>query len=94
MKCIEFLSVKKKLIVKQLTKEYKCIKEKLIKYFITSNSLFKHFHYVNIEHVSRIENREANDLAQIASRYRVSKEKLEKLIEIKDKLILTNPFST
>jgi propanediol dehydratase large subunit len=44
--------------------------------------------------VSRIENQEVNDLAQIASRYRVSKEKLEKLIEIKDKLILTNTVST
>lgn len=44
------------------------------------------FHDVKIAHVPRIENQEANDLAQIASGYKVSKKKIEKLIEIKEKL--------
>ncbi|CAJ2674166.1 unnamed protein product [Trifolium pratense] len=44
------------------------------------------------EHVPRIENQEANDLAQIASGYKVSKEKLEQLIEIKEKLISNKPM--
>jgi hypothetical protein len=48
---------------------------------------------VDIEHVSRLENQEANDLAQIASGYKMSKEKLTQLIEIKEKLVLQEPIS-
>ncbi|KAK2414108.1 hypothetical protein QL285_036739 [Trifolium repens] len=82
------------LVLKQLTKEYKCIKEHLMKYFVVANSLLKRFDRVDIEHVPRIENQEANDLAQIASGYKISKEKLEELIEIKNKLIVNQPVST
>jgi hypothetical protein len=39
-----------------------------------------------------LENQEANDLAQIASGYKVSTEKFKKLIEIKEKLVLTKPL--
>jgi hypothetical protein len=53
--------------------------------------LLKRFDQVTIEHVPRIENQEANDLAQIASGYKISNEKLEELIEIKDKLIIDQP---
>jgi len=73
------------LVVKQLTKEYKCVKENLIMYFVAANALLKRFTHVEIQHIPWIENQEANDLAQIASGYRVSKEKLQELIEIKDK---------
>lgn len=45
---------------------------------------------VDIKHVLRIENQDANELAQIALGYQVSKEKLEELIEVKDKLISNN----
>ncbi|PNX61525.1 hypothetical protein L195_g052504, partial [Trifolium pratense] len=38
-------------------------------------------------HVPRIENQEANDLTQIASGYKLIKEKLEELVEIKENLI-------
>lgn len=37
-----------------------------------------------------LENQEANDVARITSGYRVSKEKLEELIEAKEKLILNS----
>lgn len=70
------------LVVKQITNEYLCIKENLIMYFIIVNRLIKHFDYVDIQHVPRLENQEADDLAQIASRYMVSKGKLEELIEV------------
>ncbi|CAJ2663632.1 unnamed protein product [Trifolium pratense] len=80
------------LVLKQLTKEYKCIKEHLIRYFVIANALLKRFDSIDIEHVPRIENQEANDLAQIASGYKVSKEKLEQLIEIKEKLISNEPM--
>lgn len=56
-------------------------------YFVKENSLLKKFEMVDIEHVPIIENQEANDLAQISSGYRVSKEILEELIEVRDKLI-------
>ncbi|XP_045809707.1 uncharacterized protein LOC123915192 [Trifolium pratense] len=80
------------LVLKQLTKEYKCIKEHLIRYFVIANALLKRFDSIDIEHVPRIENQEANDLAQIASGYKVSKAKLEQLIEIKEKLISNEPM--
>src|SRR4051812_23906906 len=70
------------LVIKQLTKEYKCIKENLIMYFVIANRLLKKFEYVELKHVSRTKNQEANDLAQLASGYKVSKEKLEELIEV------------
>lgn len=62
-------------------------------YFVKANSLFKRFDIVNIKYVPQIENMEANDLAHIASRYRVSKEKFEGLTEVKDKLITVNVLS-
>ncbi|XP_045810889.1 uncharacterized protein LOC123905327 [Trifolium pratense] len=75
------------LVIKQLTKEYKCIQEHLMKYFVIAFSLLKRFDTCDIQHVPRIENQEANDLAQIASGYKLTKEKLEELVEIKEKLI-------
>jgi len=54
------------LVIKQLTKEYKCVKENLIIYFATATALLKRFDRANIQHVPRIENQEANDLTQIA----------------------------
>ncbi|XP_050897537.1 uncharacterized protein LOC127104395 [Lathyrus oleraceus] len=47
--------------------------------------LLKNFEYIDIKHVPRIKNQEANDLAQIASGYRISKGKLEELVEVRGK---------
>ncbi|XP_058769366.1 uncharacterized protein LOC131643230 [Vicia villosa] len=58
-------------------------------YFILANRLLKRFEYVDIKHVPRLRNQEAYDLAQITSRYKVSKEKLEGLIEVKGKALDT-----
>ena len=55
------------LVIKQITREYKCIKEHLLMYFAMAKHLLDHFEIVSITHVPRIENQEANDLAQIAS---------------------------
>jgi ribonuclease HI len=79
------------LVAKQLTKDqYKCVKENLILYFVIANALLKRFDHANIQLVPRIENQEANHLAQITSGYKVSKVKLEELIEIKEKLVSTD----
>lgn len=55
-------------------------------YFVMENSLLKHFNNVTLDHIPRIENEEANELAQIASGYKLSKETLEELVEVKEKL--------
>ena len=67
------------LVVKQITKEYECVKENLIMYFCVANRLLRKFEYVNIKHAPRLKNQEANDFSQIPSGYKVSKEKLEDL---------------
>lgn len=77
------------LVVKQLTKEYKCVKENLTSYFVTANVLLKRFDRANIQHVPRIGNQEKNHLAQIASGYRISEVKFEELIKIREKLAST-----
>ena len=64
------------LVIKQVTKEYKCIRENLIMYFVIVNRLLKNFEKINIRHIPRLENQVANDLAQFASGYKISKEKL------------------
>ena len=74
------------LVIKKLTKEYKCVIENLIIYFATSTALLKHFDWANIQHVPRIENQEANDLPQIASGYRITEIKFEELMKIMEKL--------
>ena len=70
-------------MINQITKKYKCIKENLIIYFVIANRLLKIFEYVGIKHIPRVKNWEANDLAQIASGYKVSTESLEDLIEVR-----------
>jgi ribonuclease HI len=49
------------LFIKQLTKEYKCVKENLIIYFATATALLKRFDQEIIQHVPRIENQGANN---------------------------------
>ena len=83
-KCVE-IKGDLELVLKQLRKEYKCAKENLIVYFVAANALLKHFTHVEIQHIPRVENQEANDLAHIASGYRVSKERMQEPIEIKNK---------
>ena len=55
------------LIIKQVTREYKCVKWSLLKYFVTTTRLLEHFEVADIRHVPRGENQEANELAQVAS---------------------------
>lgn len=51
------------LVIKQVTREYKCIKENLLRYFVMATQLLDDFEIVGITHVPRNENQEANDLA-------------------------------
>lgn len=73
-----------------MEKEYKCIKDNLIMYFINTNSLLKHFDHILIDRIPRLESQEANDLAQIASGYKIFKGRLEDLVEVREKLVLVD----
>ncbi|XP_050919351.1 uncharacterized protein LOC127136884 [Lathyrus oleraceus] len=79
------------LVIKQVTREYKCIKENLLKYFVTATQLLEYFEVADIKHVSRNENQEANDLAQIASGYKMSKSKCQDMIEVREKMVSDAP---
>lgn len=69
-----------------MTKEYKCVSENLMRYFVKASSLLAKFDEVELRHVPRIDNQEANDVAHLAYGYKVSKEKLKELVKIKGKL--------
>lgn len=75
------------LVIKQVTREYKCIKENLVKYFVTATQLLEYFEVADIKHVTRNENQEANDLAQIASGYKISKSRFQDMIEVLEKMV-------
>lgn len=75
------------LIIKQVTREYKCIKGSLLKYFVTTTRLLKHFEIADIRHVLGNENQEANELAQVASGYKMSKSKFQEMIEVREKMV-------
>ena len=80
------------LVIKQLTKECKCLKENLLMSFVKTNALLGKIDDVSFKHIPKMCNQEANDLAQIASGYKVSKSKLKELIKIKEKTISTHPL--
>ena len=58
-------------------------------YFVIARHLLKNFEVVNIRHIPRLENQVANHLAQIASGYKVSKEKLQQEIEVRGRVAST-----
>ncbi|XP_057745163.1 uncharacterized protein LOC130963029 [Arachis stenosperma] len=72
------------LVVRQVSFEYRCVSENLRKYFNVATELLSKFDSVIVRHVPRELNQEANELAQIASRYKIKPSTLEKLVRIKD----------
>ena len=44
------------LLIKQVTHEYQCIKERLLKYFVTATQLLEHFEVTDIRYVPRNKN--------------------------------------
>lgn len=80
-----------KLIIKQVTHEYKCINGSLLKYFVTATRLLEYFEVADIRHVPRSENQEANELAQVSSGYKMSKSKLQDMIEVQGKMVSSMP---
>ena len=73
-------------MVKQVAKEYRCISPNLIKYLEIMTRLLYEFDKIIIWHVPREQNWEANELAQIASKYKVSNSTFLKFCQIEDVL--------
>jgi ribonuclease HI len=59
-----------KLVISQLTEEYRCESELLFLLWVQCQELMAQFRYINFHWIPRIQNSEANDLAQMASGYK------------------------
>jgi ribonuclease HI len=59
-----------KLVIAQLIEEYRCKSESLFPLWEQCQELMAQFRYINFYWIPRIQNLEANDLAQIASGYK------------------------
>lgn len=56
-----------------------------------ATELLEYFEVADIMHVPRNENQEANDLAHVASGYKISKSKLHEIIEVGEKMVSDAP---
>jgi ribonuclease HI len=59
-----------KLVISRLTEEYRCESELLFPLWVQCQELMARFRYINFYWIPRIQNLEANDLAQMASGYK------------------------
>jgi hypothetical protein len=59
-----------KLVISQLTEEYRCESELLFPLWVQCQELMVQFRYINFYWIPRIQNSEANDLAQMPSGYK------------------------
>jgi hypothetical protein len=59
-----------KLVISQLTEEYRCESESLFLLWVQCQELMAQFRYINFYCIPRAQNSEANDLAQMASGYK------------------------
>src|SRR6185312_10761755 len=59
-----------KLVISQLTEEYRCVSEALFPIWMQCRELMSQFRYINFHWICRTLNNEANDLAQMASGYK------------------------
>jgi ribonuclease HI len=59
-----------KLVISQLTEDYRCESELLFPLWVQCQELIAQFRYINFYWIPRAQNAEANDLAQLASGYK------------------------
>ncbi|XP_072081078.1 uncharacterized protein [Arachis hypogaea] len=78
------------LVLKQLSKEFKCNNETLQKYLVTAWELLTSFRKVSLVYIPRIHNEISNELAQIASKYWIGPETIKKLSTIHQILVPAN----
>jgi ribonuclease HI len=60
-----------KLVISQLTEEYRCESKLLFPLWVQCQELMAQFRYINFYWIPRIQNSEANNLAQMGSGYKV-----------------------
>ena len=65
----------------------KCVSSNMMKYYICATLLLGILDEYTFDYVPQIRNKEANDFAQIATSYKLSKEKFDDLSQIRDKMI-------
>jgi ribonuclease HI len=70
-----------KLVVCQLTEEYRCESKSLFPLWIQCHELMTQFKYINFYWIRRSQNVEANDLAQKASGYKATIDKVDFLLQ-------------
>jgi hypothetical protein len=66
-----------KLVISQLTEDYRCESETLFPLWMRCCELIAKFRYINFHWIPRAQNADANDLAQTASGYRSSPEEAD-----------------
>jgi ribonuclease HI len=59
-----------KLVISQLTEEYRCERELLFLLWVQYQELMAQFRYINFYWIPRTQNSKANNLAQMASGYK------------------------
>jgi hypothetical protein len=64
-------------VISQLTEEYKCESETLLPLWVQCQELMAQFRYINFYWVPRMQNSEANDLAQMASGYKAIMDEID-----------------
>lgn len=62
------------MVIRQVNREYKCVKDNLVMYFAMNISLLNRFDKVSISHIRRVENQEDSDFSQMAPCYKIPKE--------------------
>jgi ribonuclease HI len=70
-----------KLVISQLTEEYRCESESLFLLCMQCRELMAGFRYINFYWIPRSQNAEANDLAQKASGYKANTNKANFLVQ-------------
>jgi ribonuclease HI len=66
-----------KLVISQLTEEYRCESESLFLLWMQCHELMTRFRYINFYWIPRSQNAKANDLAQYASGYKANTAKAD-----------------
>lgn len=75
------------MVLQQVSKEYKCHSETLMRYYMRIIELMQRFMKVMLEFVLRIENHAANELALIASRLKIPDRFIERTIKVERKVL-------
>jgi ribonuclease HI len=73
-----------KLVISQLTEEYRCESESLFPLWVQCQELMAQFRYINFYWIPRAQNSEANDLAQMASGYKAAADKTDLQVHLLD----------